>query len=79
MNKALMKKLQNFNTPENFYKLAMWVAAAAGEGLCIGNCDAAELLYCDILSDADDSVFDKLDRASDTFVNKYKSRWVRVK
>lgn len=79
MNKTLMKKLQKCNTPENFYKLVMWVAAAAGEGLGIDKCDADELLYCDVLSDADAFVFDKLDKASDNFVNKYKRRWVRLK
>ena len=73
MNKTLMKKLQKCNTPENFYKLVMWLSACAGEGLAIGECDASDLLFGDILSTLpnDDSVFDTLDKESEKFVTTY--------
>lgn len=68
-------KLKKHNTPENFYKLVMFVATAANEGLSIGNCDAGDLLYCDVLSGAEDTVYDTLGQKAEDFVCKYKS-WV---
>ena len=50
MDKELINRLQKYNTPENFYKLCMWVVEAAGEGLSINECDAGELLFLDVVS-----------------------------
>ena len=47
MDKELINRLQKYNTPENFYKLCMFVSEAAGEGLSINECDAGELLFLD--------------------------------
>lgn len=73
MDKNLKDRLQRCNTPEAFYKLVMWASACAGEGLAIGECDASDLLFGDILSTLpnDDSVFDILDKESENFVNNY--------
>lgn len=69
----MKEKLKKHNTPENFYKLVMFVAAAADEGLSIGNCDASDLLYCDVLSGAEDTVYDTLGQKAEDFVCKYES------
>lgn len=71
MDKELIKHLQKCNTPENFYKLCMFVAEAAGEGIGINNCDAGDLLYLDVLSEQDGYVYDNIAYEAEEFTKTY--------
>lgn len=72
MDKELINRLQKYNTPENFYKLCMWVAEAAGEGLSINECDAGELLFLDVLSEEDGYIFNNIAYEAEEFTKTYK-------
>lgn len=55
----------------------VWKDVVGYEGLSIGNCDAGDLLYCDVLSGAEDTVYDTLGQKAEDFVCKYESWGVK--
>lgn len=62
-------ELRKAFTFDNFKKLLYFVSACADEGLQIGECDAGDLLYCDVLENV---LFDdKYNRAFENDAEKF--------
>lgn len=55
-------------TFENFKKLLYFVNSCSGESLQIGNVCADELLYCDILAEVSEDVWETVDKEAKQFL-----------
>lgn len=68
----LSNRLRPYMNEESFYKLVMFVACLAGEGIGYGSTDADELLYADILEEAPEEVINDVFELSEDFAKSYK-------
>lgn len=55
-------------TFENFKKLLYFVNCCAGEGFQLGKVCADELLYCDILAEVSEDVWETIDKEGNQFL-----------
>ena len=68
MTKDEENELRKAFTFENFKKLLYFVNCCAGDGLQIGNVCADELLYCDILKEVSEDVWETIDEEGNQFL-----------
>ena len=68
MTKYEELELRKAFTFENFKKLLYFVNCCAGDGLQIGKVCADELLYCDILAEVSEDVWETIDKEGNQFL-----------
>ena len=68
MTKDEENELRKAFTFENFKKLLYFVNCCAGEGIQLGKVCADELLYCDILAEVSEDVWETIDKESNQFL-----------
>lgn len=68
MTKDEENELRKAFTFENFKKLLYFVNSCAGDGLQIGKVCADELLYCDILAEVSEDVWETIDKEGNQFL-----------
>ena len=68
MTKDEEQELKKAFTFENFKKLLYFVNCCAGEGLQLGKVCADEFVYCDILKNVSDDVWETIDKEMNEFL-----------
>ena len=68
MTKDEEQDLRKAFTFENFKKLLYFVNCCAGEGIQLGKVCADELLYCDILAEVSEDVWETIDKEGNRFL-----------
>lgn len=68
MTKDEENELRKAFTFENFKKLLYFVNCCAGEGLQLGKVCADELLYCDILAEVSEDVWETIEKEGNQFL-----------
>ena len=68
MTKDEEQDLRKAFTFENFKKLLYFVNCCAGEGFQLGKVCADELLYCDILAEVSEDVWETIDKEGNQFL-----------